>query len=258
MKIHHLNCVQIKSPFGPAIGHCLLLEEYDHLTLVDAGIGLDETRNPNELLGKELVEQTGYVFDEELTAIKQIKNLGYSPDKVKNIVCSHLDPDHIGGLRDFPDATIHVSKEEYDSFKGGNPRYLSQQLSHNPKMELYEGDNLEWYGLPARKLNLPHQSEMYLIPLFGHTLGHCGIAIKNEEKWLFYIGDAYYYRAELSDENQPVDQLATVAAVDNDARIASLEKIKTLIRKRNNDIDQFSYHDPKEFGVSHLAKNFNL
>ena len=119
MKIFHLNCVQIESPLGSAIGHCVLIESNGTLTLIDAGIGLAETQNPEMKLGKDLIDVTGFKFDEKLTAVKQIKQLGYDPKNVKNIICSHLDPDHIGGLSDFPMAIVHVSQEEYDSFSAG-------------------------------------------------------------------------------------------------------------------------------------------
>ncbi len=247
MKVHHLNCVQIESPLGSAIGHCLLVEQNSKLTLIDTGIGLAETRNPYKTLGKELVEITGFKLDENLTAIRQIEHLGLDPSNVNDIVCSHLDPDHIGGLKDFSNATIHVSKEEYESFKAGDKRYLPYQLGHNPIMRLYEIDDSEVFGLPARKLNV--DSEIYLIPLFGHTLGHCGIALRNEQRWTFYIGDAYYLRAELEDRNHPVDQLATIRAMDNNQRILSLEKVRGVVEEFGNEIEYFGYHDPFEFIV---------
>ena len=49
MQVHHLNCVQIESPLGSAIGHCVLIELDGNLTLVDAGIGLTEIKNPEKL-----------------------------------------------------------------------------------------------------------------------------------------------------------------------------------------------------------------
>jgi len=69
----------IESPLGSAIGHCLLLEENQRLTLMDAGIGWAETLAPDEKLGQELIEITGFKFDEGLTAIKQIEKLGLHP-----------------------------------------------------------------------------------------------------------------------------------------------------------------------------------
>ena len=31
---------------------------------------------------------------------------------------------------------------------------------------------------------------MYLIPLFGHTSGHCGVAVEEGQGWLFACADA--------------------------------------------------------------------
>jgi len=244
MKVHHLNCVQIESPLGSAIGHCVLIEGNDSLTLIDAGIGLAETRAPEQKLGKELIEITGFKFDENHTAIRQIEQLGLDPKNVNHIICSHLDPDHLGGLADFPKASVHVSQEEYKSFKSGNERYLPQQLNHEVKIELYEENDSEWFGLPARKLDLGF--EIYMIPLFGHTLGHCGIAFKNEARWTFYVGDAYYLRAEIENRNHPVDQLATIRAVNNELRIETLEKVREVIKNHGHEMDYFGYHDPTE------------
>ena len=46
MKVFNLNCVQIESPLGSAIGHCVLIELNGNLTLIDAGIGMTETKKP--------------------------------------------------------------------------------------------------------------------------------------------------------------------------------------------------------------------
>ncbi|MGS2737728.1 MBL fold metallo-hydrolase [Sinomicrobium sp. M5D2P17] len=245
MKVHHLNCVKIESPFGSAIGHCILIESNESLTLIDAGIGMAETKEPEKILGKELVEITGFQFDESLTAIKQIEQLGLNPDKVANIICSHLDPDHVGGAADFPKARLHLSKEEYNSFKDGHERYLNHQLSHNPEIRLYEKDDSNWFDLPARKLDL--DIEAYLIPLFGHTPGHCGVACKLNNRWTFYVGDAYYLRAELEDRNHPIDRLATIRAVDNKTRLQSLDKVRKVISNFGGEMEYFGYHDPTEF-----------
>ena len=245
MIVHHLNCVKIESPFGSAIGHCVLIENNNALTLIDAGIGMSETREPEKYLGKELVELTGFQFDESLTAVRQIEQLGLNPDMVTDIICSHLDPDHIGGTADFPKARLHVSLEEYSDFKRGNERYLNHQLSHNPEICLYEKNDSVWFDLPARKLSLDY--EAYLIPLFGHTLGHCGVAYQFNNLWTFYVGDAYYLRAELENKNHPVDQLATIRAVDNQLRLDSVERVRDVVKNYGGQMEYFGYHDPTEF-----------
>ena len=156
--------------------------------MIDAGIGLAESKDPEKTLGKELIEETGFQLDENLSAIRQIEQLGLNPSRVSNIICSHLDPDHIGGAQDFPQAKLHLAVEEYQSFNRGQDRYLSRQLAHKPELQLYENNDREWFGLGARQLNVGF--EAYLIPLFGHTEGHCGIAFKSHDLWTFYVGDA--------------------------------------------------------------------
>jgi len=250
MTVHHLNCVEIESPFGTAVGHCLLLEEGQTLVLIDAGIGLAETQAPEEKLGRELIEATGFRFNEARTAVRQIEQLGLDPQQVKHIVCSHLDPDHIGGLADFPQATVHVAREEYDSFQSGHERYLPQQLAHQPAMMCYATDDREWLSLPARQLELGLETPVFLIPLFGHTAGHCGIAFAQGDRQIFYVGDAYYMRAELDNPNHPVDQLATIRAVDNERRKESLDRVRALVKKQGPQLDYFGYHDPTEWSGS--------
>ena len=246
-QIHHLNCVKIVSPVNDNVcGHCLLIQENDKLILVDSGIGLLDIQNPEERIGQQLIDMVGYRFDENQTAIRQIEKLGLDPEKVTDCVISHLDNDHIGGLADFPNATVHVGLEECDAYISGNPRYLKTPLSHQPTIKTYEKLDLNWFGFEARKVDIDTETEIYLIPLFGHTLGHCGVAIKAEKGWLFYIADADYMRIELTNSDHPVNQLAKMRAEDNDLRINTLDKIRNLINE-HPEIEVFGYHDIEEF-----------
>ena len=60
------------------------------------------------------------------------------------------------------------------------------------------------------------------------------------------MGDAYYLKIELSDENHPVNQLASMRADNNNLRIESLNKIRTLISE-HPEVEIFGYHDREEF-----------
>lgn len=134
VKVHHLNCVEIQSPVGSrAIGHCLLLETKDNLVLVDIGIGLLDTQNPEERIGKEFIDVVGYHFDEKNTAIRQIENLGLDPRNVTDCIISHLDNDYIGGLPDFPQATVQVGIEELENLEV-NPTALQKMKGQSPEV----------------------------------------------------------------------------------------------------------------------------
>lgn len=247
--IHHLNCVKIVSPINDNVcGHCLLLKENDRLILVDTGIGLLDTLDPIERIGQQLIDIVGYRFDENQTAVRQIETLGLDPEKVTDCIISHLDNDHIGGLADFPQATVHVGIEEFENFNSGNPRYLKTPLSHNPTIRTYKKSDFDWFGFEARKISAGLETDLFLVPLFGHTLGHCGVALKVDNKWLFYIADAYYMRVELNDVSHPVNELAKMRADNNDARIATVDKIRKLVDD-HPEIEVFGYHDIKEFSL---------
>lgn len=246
-QIHHLNCVDIQSPHhGQVIGHCLLIETAEKLILVDTGIGILDVKMPEQRIGKQLIDLVGFTFDEQTTAFRQIEKLGLDPKKVSDCVISHLDNDHIGGLADFPQAKVHVSTEEYENFKNGNPRYLPHQLAHQPLIITYPETAHTWFGFEARKLAIDLDQAMYLIPLFGHTLGHCGVAIQQANRWLFYVGDAYYLKVELTEDNPPVNALAKLRADDDNLRVETLNKIKQCALN-NPAIEIFGYHDLTEF-----------
>lgn len=248
IKIHHINCGTLQKDNGPlAICHCMLLENKEDLTLVDTGIGVLDVLHPFERIGKELIELAGFKFNMEDTAVSQIRKLGFKPEQVRNIIISHLDPDHIGGLADFPDAQVHVSATEYECFKSGHPRYLAIQMSHNPILHTYSEFNDTWFGLKAHKITLNPEMEVYLVSLPGHTLGHCGVAINQNDNWIFYIADTYYLRDELFVENHLVSELSKLNAMDNPLRLKTLNSLIQLLKNLKNEIKMFGYHDPTEF-----------
>ncbi|NIG54770.1 MBL fold metallo-hydrolase [Chitinophaga sp. Cy-1792] len=247
IKIHHLNCVDILSPRGDsAIGHCLLLETNERLILIDTGIGLLDTQQPELRIGQDYIDMVGYRFNEDWPAFRQIERLGLNPALVTDCVISHLDNDHIGGLADFPDAVVHIGSEEMENFETGNLRYLKTPLAHNPKIITYGTSADKWFGFEARKIDISIDTNIFLIPLFGHTAGHCGVAIAHEGQWIFYVGDAYYLRVELTDLHHPIHFLTKRNADNDDLRAATLEKIRVLA-SQHPEIMMYGYHDITEF-----------
>jgi glyoxylase-like metal-dependent hydrolase (beta-lactamase superfamily II) len=102
--------------------------------------------------------------------------------------------DHCGGLPDFPHASVHVHRREFGAFTGRPRRwsdwaYVRRHIAHQPQLLLYDEDGAErWFDFPA--IRLPFEPQMQLVPLFGHTPGHCGVAVQTGSGWLFHAGDA--------------------------------------------------------------------
>lgn len=249
-RIHHLNCGTLLVPtFPPVVCHCLLLEDHRGLALIDTGIGLRDVQDPVGRLGQELVDKAGFQFDERQTALRQIEQRGFSPTDVHHLILTHADPDHAGGLADFPDARVHISEEEYAHLIAGHPRYAGSQFAHGPAWKMYGHQPRPWFGLEARPLTLAFDAEVLLIPLFGHTAGHCGVAIQQGNRWLLHVGDAYYLRAELETDDHPVSLLAARRADSDVHRLESLEHLRRIHRDHANEVDLIGYHDVTEFPV---------
>jgi glyoxylase-like metal-dependent hydrolase (beta-lactamase superfamily II) len=55
----------------------------------------------------------------------------------------------------------------------------------------------KWFDFDAVQVLTTPEADFYLIPLPGHTRGHCGVAIGKPGNWLIHCGDAAspYHRA---------------------------------------------------------------
>jgi len=149
-------------------------------------------------------------------------------------------------LADFPNAQIHIGKEELTHALSGHWRYVAKQFEHNPRWKPYDAKDRTWFGLEARTVELGFSSEVLLIPLFGNTLGHCGVAVQQDERWLLHVGDAYYLRAELTEEDHPVSELAAQRADNDEWRRESLSQMSRLVRDHCGEFDMVGYHDITE------------
>lgn len=247
MEIKHLNCGWLHAPpLPPASCHCVLIHDAKTVVLVDAGIGTQDIKSPEERIGRQAIEMMGFQFISEVTAKNQLEQLGISAESVTDIVVTHCDADHVGGLADFPTAKVHLSAEEMANVDAENPRYCPAQFSHSPRWTIYSRDDSELFGLPTRRVDVALDIDIRLVPLFGHTLGHCGVAIGENNSWTLHVGDAYYLRDELTNQSHPIDELATRAADDNELRRKSLDRIRAISRDSTLDIQLLGYHDQAE------------
>ena len=195
MNGHILNCATIELYF-PRIAVstcCLLIEWGDALLLVDTGVGEQDHLHPSKEL-KFMRAFTRTFGKPKETASKQITGLGYSPSDVKHIVMTHLHIDHAGGLRDFPNAQVNIYHPEVENatqksiLRGTG--YIAEHWSHWPKWVIHEKENVrDWFGFEAFPILAEFGMEVLLVPLPGHSRGHCGVAIGDKGKWFFHCGD---------------------------------------------------------------------
>jgi glyoxylase-like metal-dependent hydrolase (beta-lactamase superfamily II) len=261
-KIHHLDCGTM-CPFGGGlvsgeglfssakmVAHCLLVERENGLLLVDTGFGLDDVRSPAERLGRAFLSVTRPVLDPEETAVRQIRRLGLDPRDVRDVVVTHLDLDHAGGLPDFPEARVHVFYPEYEAAlrpptSAERRRYRPAHFAHGPRWEAHRVEGESWSGFEAVRVL---GDDVLLVPLVGHTRGHSAVAVRDGDRWLLHCGDAYFHHGELADPPYCPPGLRVFQAtmsVDDRARVRNQDRLRALVREKK-DVFAFSAHSPVE------------
>jgi glyoxylase-like metal-dependent hydrolase (beta-lactamase superfamily II) len=267
MRVHHLNTGTM-CPVGQRlvngtgslfqrarlVCHCLLVETDDGLALVDTGIGLGDIANPPRL-GRRWLRQTAPRLDPAETAMRQLKSLGYSPDDVRHILLTHLDRDHAGGVPDFPRAKVHVHRSEYQmavtqQIAPPRGRYVADQWKHGPIWEIYGVGGEDWFGFKGVRALGDREGDILMIPLPGHTLGHCGIAVRSNDKWLVHAGDAYFFHGQIeTPPHMPFVLGLFQRRVDMDraTRLANQERLRALQAAHGDAVTVINSHDPVHY-----------
>jgi glyoxylase-like metal-dependent hydrolase (beta-lactamase superfamily II) len=245
--------------------HSLLIESDPGLVLVDTGFGLEDVRRlrrfwsgfgAGEPLRPQLRRKVFKTFftrprlDPEETAARQVAALGYSPADVTDIVLTHMDSDHAGGMGDFPGARVHVDRVEHEAATaGGHPRYWSYHWAHGPDWVTYGDGGDDWFGLPSAR-QLEGLPDFALVPLRGHSAGHCGVIVRTGDGWLLHAADTYFDHREI-DAAEPRSTPGLAAfqkrlQFDAAARRESRERVRALAAAHAGEVEVFCSHDPVE------------
>jgi len=147
------------------------------------------------------------VIPEYEEAARQVRAHGCEPEAVPWILLSHFDPDHYGGLKDFPNARIICTAAAWAAVrdKSGwaafHVRLLPDHLPEDITARL--GILPEFTG-PAigpfqRSHDLFNDGTIRLVELPGHAAGQIGAFLRTEEgNDLFLAADACWNRATLN------------------------------------------------------------
>jgi glyoxylase-like metal-dependent hydrolase (beta-lactamase superfamily II) len=264
-KVHHLNCGTMcprSSRFvtgrggwtdnGKMVCHCLLIETTDGLILVDTGVGTVDVENPKGVSPPGLRAIIRPRLEREETAIAQVEALGFGAGEVRQIVMTHLDFDHAGGLPDFPEAEVHVFATEHDAMVNPSfrerPRYPNHYFAHGPRFVRHDLEGDDWFGFESVRVIGGPDAEVALVPVQGHSRGHCAVAV-DSGGWLLHCGDAYFHADEMAD--QPSCPPGLVAfqgftGLDHGQRRRNKQRLHQLACEHGDEIRMFCSHDAAE------------
>jgi glyoxylase-like metal-dependent hydrolase (beta-lactamase superfamily II) len=93
--------------------------------------------------------------------------------------------------------------------------------------------------------------EVLLVPLLGHTRGHCGVAVQTAEGWLLHAGDAYFHKDEMHPAGRRctkgLDWFQRLICMDAAAWRHNQQRLRQLAGDRAAGVRVFCAHDPDEF-----------
>ncbi|MGD9739406.1 MAG: NAD-dependent epimerase/dehydratase family protein [Bauldia sp.] len=174
---------------------------------------------------------------EELSAVNQLRARGIEPGDVKHVVLSHFDPDHFGGLRDFPEARITCSWRAWEgtrSLKGIaalRARLLPGHLPEDMAGRLHVLPDPEGPAISVfdKSLDLFGDGAIRLVDLPGHAPGQLGAFVrrKSDGTDFFLAADGCWNLAAI-ETNGYRGGAHRVLAVDRKAQDETYRKMRRI------------------------------
>ena len=164
--------------------HALVIESKGKRIIVDTCIGNDKVRS-NPAWSKL-----------QLPFMSDLKNAGYTPDQIDNVVCTHLHVDHVGWntkmvdgkwVPTFDNAQYIIGGTEWDywsKFEGADMRDPVED-SVRPVVDRGKAKLVE----STHKIT----DEVWLEPTPGHTPGHHSVRISSKGQEAVITGDLMHH-----------------------------------------------------------------
>lgn len=156
---------------------------------------------------------------------------GVDAGSVTDIFISHSHGDHVGGLVNaqgtlaFPNATVHLSKPEWDHMSGQD-QYKAMVAAIEPKVDAFAPDAELVPGI------------VKAVAIKGHTPGHSGYRITSGSASLLYVGDSMHHYVV------SVQKPEWTIAFDGDSATASASRAAVIADSASRGQRIYAVHFP--------------
>lgn len=223
-----------------------IIEHTEGLVLFDAGMDWRISGDPAYYPDKSTANymHDNYRFhinpDDTLTELLQLGN--YSTTNVSTVVLSHLHFDHVGCIREVPQAQLIVSRQEWYNLRQFQPEqsgYFPEHLNipgacwHRINFDSYDNRALERFSYT---FDLWGDGTIILIPTPGHTSGSLSMLVRCEDSPpLLFVGDLTYELGSLERDEVPMTGNRSILK-DTFSRVRALKlKLPNLIILSGHD-----------------------
>jgi glyoxylase-like metal-dependent hydrolase (beta-lactamase superfamily II) len=145
-------------------------------------------------------------LEPDQSAVVQLQQMGIAASAIKLIIISHFHPDHIGGLRDFPEARFIYNSFNYQNLKRKKRiaalanGFFPGLLPDNFEARSRDVENCsiislsEQYAPFDRAYDMLGDGSLLLVELPGHAEGQLGLFLSTNRDRYFLISDACWLK----------------------------------------------------------------
>jgi N-acyl homoserine lactone hydrolase len=142
------------------------------------------------------------------TLAAALATLGVKPADVRYLAISHVHPDHVGNVEEFPDAILIMQKAEWEY----GQKLPLKPFSPKNKLELIEGDK-DLFG----------DGSLTMLSTPGHTPGHQSLLVRLKKTGdVVLSGDAVHFQSNWDDRRVPgfnADKAQSTASMEKLAHV---------------------------------------
>lgn len=178
--------------------------------------------------------------DAEQTAAAQLRRRGVAPDEVGWVIISHFDPDHCGGLGDFPSARVVCSRLAWQWLRSeAGPLHIRLRIlpNHLPRdldrrVHLVDEPSGPAVGDVFPTADLFGDGSILLVSLPGHAPGQMGaVVLLGDGRRLLLAADACYSRQAIESCRLHEARFQRLIAHDPQTQLETCRRLQRLSRR---------------------------
>ena len=161
------------------------------VVLIDAGFPRRTSVDFASYPGRSQAKTLGLSMDPGGAAVDRLSDAGLEAAAVSHVVLTHMHPDHVGGIEDFPGATLVVTSDEWAAREKGGAlgKPDTSPFVDHAKIDQVALDQGA-FGPFAAHRDLFGDGSLLILDTPGHTAGHVSVLLNLRGTTFLFTGDA--------------------------------------------------------------------